>query len=300
MRKDVEEFFLSLDKPNFLAMKLLYNLFLKFENDEVSRRVVENIAILSHYNIKLSYSEESFSYVDILDSGGYDFAITSSGTEEIVCHEFGHLLLNIFAKGEIPNEFLKVNRACKKRLLNKKRYVSGLLQKYRDDAYDILTEDVSDPLSFYDRHPEFKEEYFERYPDGSEEEMLEDRLEEHYALVSAFDRNVDNYNRVSNIIDAMFLGVNPFFLDYGKEDIACVLAMHTDDYFSDAYYGKYVASFEEQFADYLVLRTYPENFGEARGVLQRVLGEEWFAMMDKFYDEVTTRVCDRAKLYQYK
>ena len=299
MRKDVEEFFLGLDDPNFLTMKLLHDLFLKFENDEVSRRVVENISVLSRQNIKLSYSEEAFSYVDLLDNG-YDFAITSSGTEEIACHEFGHLLLNIFARGEIPTGFLKINRTCKKRILNKKRFISELLQKYRDKAYDILTEDIDDPLEFYERHPEFREEYFERYPDGTEEEMIEDRLEDHYALVSAFNEDIDNYNRVSNIIDAIFYGVNPFFLDYGKDDIECVLAMHNDDYFSEAYYGKHVASFEEQFADYLVLRTYPEKFSEARGVLHKVLGDEWFTLMDDFYDNLTKRICDKGKIYQHK
>lgn len=299
MRKDVEEFFLGLDNPNFLTMKLLHDLFLRFENDEVSRRIVENISVLSRYNIKLSYSEEAFSYIDLVDNG-YDFAITSSGTEEITCHEFGHLLLNIFAKGEIPNGFLKVNRTCKKRILNKKRFMSELLQKYRDKAYDVLTEDIDDPLEFYERHPEFREEYFERYPDGTEDEMIEDRLEDHYALVSAFDGDIDNYNKVSNVVDAIFCGNNPFYLDYGNESLECILAMHHDEYFTEARYGKYVASFEEQFADYLVLRTFPEKFSEARGVLHKVLGDDWFTMMDDFYDEVTKRVCEKSKIYQYK
>lgn len=299
MRKDVEEFFLGLDNPNFLTMKLLNDLFTRFEDDEVSRRMVENISILSRYNIKLSYSEEAFSYVDLLQNG-YDVAITSSGTKEIACHEFAHLLLNIFARGEIPNNFLRVNRICKKRILNKKRFISDLLQKYRDKAYDILMEDIDDPLEYYERHPEFRDEFFDRYPDATEDEMVEDRLEEHYALVSAFDGDIDNYNRVSNIIDAIFCGSNPFYLDYGKDDIECVLAMHNDDYFSEAHYGKRVASFEEQFADYLVLRTFPEKFSEARGVLHKVLGDEWFTMMDNFYDTVTKRVCEKSKIYQYK
>lgn len=75
--------------------------------------------------------------------------------------------------------------------------------------------------------------------------MIEELLEDHYSLVSAFNSDIDNYNKVSNIIDSIFGGMNPFFLDYGKEDIECVLSMHDDDYFREAYYGKYVASFEE-------------------------------------------------------
>ena len=302
MKKCYEDFFLGLENPNFLAMKLLYGMFQKFENDEISSRIVDNLSVFSEYDIRLIYSEESFSYIDWFDNNSkrIDFAMQASGTEEIACHEFGHLLLELFARGEMPNEFLSVNRKCKKNILNKKNFISNLIKKYRDEAYDILTEDISDPLEFYDRHPELREEFFERYPDGTEDEMVEERLEDHCALVSAFDNRVDNYNKVSNIIDAVFCGNNPFFLEYGKDDIECVLSMHTDDYFKGSYYGKYVTSFEEQFAEYLALRTYPEKYSEATGVLRKILGDEWFSMMDKFYDKLTKRIAPKGKVLQHK
>lgn len=301
MKKSYEEFFLSLEDPNFLAMKLLLSLFNKFENDDISKRITDNIFVLSQYDIRLKYSEEAFCYIDLYDnSKRVDFAITASGTESLVCHEFAHLLVNLFAKGEIPNEFLEVNRRCKKRILNRRMFVSNLLEKYRDKAYDLLVEDIDDVLGFYDRHPELRDEYFERFPDGNEDDMIEERLEDHYSLVSAFDIDIDNYNKVSNIIDAIFCGRNPFFIEYGKDDIECVLAMHEDSYFREAYYGKYVASFEEQFADYLVLRTFPEEMREANHVLHDLLGEEWFTMMDKFYDKMTSRISPKGKVYQHK
>lgn len=301
MKKCYEDFFLGLEDPDFLTMKLLLSVFEKFETDEISRRITDNISVLSQVDFRLLKSEEAFSYIDLYDNHKrIDFAINVSGTEEVTCHEFGHVLMEMFARGEIPNEFLEVNRRCKKKLLNKRRFVSELIQKYRDKAYDILTEDIDDVLGFYDRHPELKDDYYERYPDGSDEEMIEELLEDHYSLVSAFNSDVDNYNKVSNIIDSIFCGMNPFFLDYGKEDIECVLSMHDDDYFREAYYGKYVASFEEQFADYLVLRTYPEKYSEARGVLSNLLGDEWFTMMDKFYDKLTSRIVPKGKVYQHK
>lgn len=301
MKKCYEEFFLGLDNPNFLAMKLLYGLFQKFESDEISRRITDNISVLSQFDFRLLKSEEAFSYIDLYDDHKrIDFAINVSGTEEIACHEFGHVLMEMFARGEIPDEFLEVNRRCKKKILNKKRFVLELLQKYRDKAYDILTQDVDYVSGFYDRHPEFRSGFFERYPDVTEDEMIEDLLIRYYASISGFNNDIDNYNKVSNIIDSIFCGNNPFFLEYGKENIDCVLAMHNDDYFKEAYYGKYVASFEEQFADYLVLRTYPEKFSEARGVLRKTLGDEWFSMMDKFYDKLTMRIVPKGKVLQHK
>ena len=63
MRKNVEEFFLSMKEPNFLAMKLLLELFKKFEYDSCSRRIVDNLNILSPYEIRLIYSKGPDNYM---------------------------------------------------------------------------------------------------------------------------------------------------------------------------------------------------------------------------------------------
>lgn len=301
MRKKYEEFFLGLSEVEFLTMKLLHSVFKRFEEDPVSCRITDNLDVLSSWDIRLIKSDESFSYIDFYDnSKRIDFAINVSGTEEVACHEAGHLLLSLFARGEIPDEFLEVNRRMKKKILNKRMFFSNLIGQYREDAYGKLREGIYDVLGFYERHPDAKEKYFELFPDSDEEEMIEDLLEEHYAFVSAFDDDIDNYNKVSNIVDAIFCGNNPFFLEYGNDTIECILSMHTDDYFKDGYYGRYVTSFDEQFADYVVLRTYPEKYATARGVLNKLLGDEWFVMMDKFYDKVTSRIGSNSKVYQYK
>lgn len=301
MRKNVEEFFLGLKEPNFLAMKLLLSLFERFESDEVSRRIMDNLSVLSQYDIRLLYSKEAGNYVYSEDDlSRIDYAITTCGSVETACHEFGHMLLDIFARGEVPEEFDRINELNKKRLVNNEEFVSSLLKRYCDDVYKKLIVDICDPLGFYNRHPELRDEYFKKNPDNSEDDMVQDILIDHFNLVSAFDNDIDNCNRVSNIVDAIFCGDNPFYLDYGNEQIDPVLAMHHDEYFETGDFGPLVMGFEEQFADYLVLRTYPEKFGEAIGVLHKTLGDEWFEMMDKFYDKVTGRISERGKVYQYK
>lgn len=302
MRKNVEEFFLGLKDANFLAMKLLLGVFEKMEkSDSMSRRIVDNISILSQYNLLFTYSGDSGSYVYSEDDlSKIEYAIASCGSEYVACHEFGHLLLDLVARGEVPEDFKEINSICQKRLLDNKEYVSSLLQKYRDFAFEKLIEEIDDPLKFYERHPELKDEYFEKNPDADEDEMMQDIIVDHFALISAFDKNICDYNKVSNIIDGIFHGNNPFFLDYGNEHFDPVLAMHTDEYYETGDFGPLVMGFEEQFADYLVLRVYHDEMIGTINTLHGLIGSEWFSMMDKFYDKVTNRISDKGKVYQYK
>lgn len=216
MRKSIEEFFLGLKEPNFLAMKLLLALFEKFEDDEVSRRIVDNISELSQYDIRLIYSDDSCNYVYSEDDlSRIDYAITTCGSEEVACHEFGHLLLDVFARGELPEEFSKVNAICKKNLLKNKEKVSQLLKNYCDETFKKITADIIEPLGFYNRHPKLRDKYFLKHPNHNDDDMVQDILVDHFALVSTFDREIDNYNRIANIIDAVFCGDNPFGLIMG-------------------------------------------------------------------------------------
>lgn len=277
MRKNIEEFFLGLKEPNFLAMKLLLGLFGKFENDKVSRRIVDNISVLSQYDIRLIYSDDSCNYVYSEDDlSRVDYAITASASEEISCHEFGHLLLDLFARGELPEEFNEVNEKCRKRLIENNERVSSLLKKYCDETYKVITEDITQPLGFYNRHPDLRDVYFSKHPDNNEDDLVQDILIEHFNLMFAFDEKIDNYNRVANIIDAVFCGDNPFGLEYGNDHVDPVLSMHHDEYFETGDYGREVMGFEEQFADYLVLRTFPHEMREANSTLHELLGDEWF------------------------
>ena len=68
MRKNYEEFFLGLSEVDFLTMKLLHSVFKKFEQDDVSCRITDNLDVLSCWDIRLIKSEESFSYIDFYDN----------------------------------------------------------------------------------------------------------------------------------------------------------------------------------------------------------------------------------------
>ena len=301
MRKNVEEFFLSLKDANFLAMKLLFELFKKFEKDPCSRRIVYNLNILSPYDIRLVYSKGADNYMFVSpELERVEFGIASSCSERIMCHEVGHLILDLYARGEVPEEFEEINIKCQNNLKRRSRLVNELLGAYRDDTYDNLIEGRDSVMDFYDNNPNEKELYFIEYPDRNEDDLKEEMMEEHYALISATNENIDNYNRVANIIDAVFHGDNPFWEKYGNDDIDPILALHSDEYFERGDFGPKVLGFEEQFADYLVLRTFPEEMEEANQVLHDLLGDEWFLMMDKYYDKVTSRISDKGKVYQYK
>lgn len=301
MRKNVEEFFLSMKEPNFLAMKLLLELFKKFEYDSCSKRIVDNLNILSPYEIRLIYSKGPDNYMFVSpEIERVEFGITSSCSERIMCHEVGHLVLDLYARGEVPEEFEEFNLMCQKKLMKRSKLVRELLGAYRDDTYDNLIEDRDSIMDFYNNNPSEKELYFIEYPEKTEEDLKEELILEHNELVSATNVNIDNYNRVANIIDAIFHGDNPFWLEYGNEDIDPILAMHNDEYFEKGDFGPSVLGFEEQFADYLVLRTFPEEMAEANQVLRDLLGDEWFTMMDNYYDKVTSRISEKGKVYQHK
>lgn len=46
------------------------------------------------------------------------------GTKYFMCHEFGHLLLDIFARGELLENYSQVNALRVKRLVERKKDVA--------------------------------------------------------------------------------------------------------------------------------------------------------------------------------
>ena len=270
-------------------------------NDSSSKKIIDNISILSEYDLKFIYSKCAFNYVFSEDDlSKIEYAISTTASTFVACHEFGHLLLDIFARGELPEDYERVNKLCTKRLLAKKELVSSLLQRYRDNAFASLMSEIEEPLSYYERHKDFAEEYLRENPEADESEMIQDAIIEHFALISSFDKKIDSYNRIGNIIDGMFHGNNPFYLDYGNDQFHPVLSMHDCEYFTEDDNGPIVAGFEEQFADYLVLRIYRDEMKQTINVLQSLIGSEWFDMMDKHYDKISDRISTDSKVYQYK
>lgn len=278
MSDKLKEFFESFDDPDFLAMKLLLGVFNKMQiTDEVGRKVVSNINTLLKYNLNLVQSADLSSYVYFDDDlSDLEMAISIYSTEYTACHELAHLLLNVFTRGEVPAEFKRINDECKKRLLDDSGYVSRLLQQYREEVFDKLSKEVG-VISLDD-----------------------DFLIEKLVLASSFDKKIEDYNRIANIVDSIFCGDNPFCLDYGNDVIDPILAMHPEEYFMDDGDDPEYISFEEQFADYLVLRVYCEQNDGVINKLYSLLGSEWFSMMDDHYVKLADRMSEKGKVYQYK
>lgn len=54
---------------------------------------------------------------------------------------------------------------------------------------------------------------------------------------------MDDYNRVSNIIEAIFHGNNPFYLSYGNSGLFPVISLHDSEYYTEDDNGPVVARF---------------------------------------------------------
>lgn len=303
MPEKIEEFFKSLKYPDFLPMKLLLNVFNRMNNpfDETSKKVYDNINALTDFNISLNELANTDNYVWTADDLSESrMMISCKASDDLVCHEFGHLLLDLFANSEIPEEFEEVNATCVARLNSKQEEVRQLLSNYCDEIYGMIQDESGDFLDFLDRHPEIEAMYLEKNPYDTKEECADHVLCAFMALVTNFDDKAVGYNKVSNIIDAMYAGENPFSYEYGIDELYPLLAMHESEYFLEDECSPQRASFEEQFADYLVLRLFTRELGREIGTLHSLIGDEWFEMMDRHYTTVADRISERGKVMTKK
>lgn len=301
MSSELENFFLTLKNPNFLAMKLLLNVFNRMKLDDVSKKIIDNIDVLSSYNISLVDSGSSYNYVFSEDDlSSIEFAISKIGTEYFACHEFGHLLLDLFAMGEVPENYMEVNQLCIQRLMAREEEVSRMIKGFTYEVFNNFTEGINKPIEFLERHPEFVNDYFKENPSASRSDLLGEAVGGYFKLFSTFDKRADDYNRIGNIIDGMFHGSNPFSTYYGNHELYPVISMHDEEYFTEDDNGEIVAGFEEQFADYLVLRIYGDEMTGTVNTIRNLVGDEWFAMMDKFYEGIVDRIVSKEKNFQHK
>lgn len=298
MQKKTEDFFKTLKYPDFLPMKLLSNVFERMNSsfDQTSKKIYDNIDALNNFNISLNELPNTDNYVWTADDLSESrMMISCKASDDLVCHEFAHLLLDLFANSEIPEEFEKVNEICVARLNSKQAEVRQLLSKYCDEIYGMIQAEKGDFLEFLDRHPEIEEEYLEKNPYDTKEDCANHVLCAFVALATNFNTNAVGYNKISNIIDAMYAGRNPFSYEYGVDELYPLLAMHESEYFLEDEHSPQRASFEEQFADYLVMRLFTRELGKEIGTLHSLIGDEWFQMMDKHYAMVGDRICEQGK-----
>lgn len=302
MTDQLKEFFNQVDSSTYLPIKLFYDFLKSMQaSDDSSKKIVDNICALSLYNISFLETKEAGSSIYSEDDlSSIKLQISQFATKYTLGHEAGHLLLDIFAKEQVPYQYDEVNKLCIERLLAKREIVEKMFCKLSNRVYESILGNLDESVCFFQRHLEILDEYYDKDLGISENDFLGQAIVNWAAILNDFDKNTREYNIVSNVIDSMFAGDNPFYSTYGNESIHPILASHRKEYFCDDSIDSKVIGFEEQFAEYVVLRVFGNEMRGVTTTLHNLIGDEWFFMMDEYYDNMADKVLEAGKVYQYK
>lgn len=299
--KEVKEFFKRMpEDSNYLGMKLLSDVFFRMNSsDKASKNIITNLDGFSAHNIQIIESVDMLNSVFTSDDKvNSRMKISLSCQEMIMAHEFGHLLLDLFSDSKLPKEYMEVNHDVQNKLVSNFPFVSLELSNYSDIIYEKLISNIEEPMEFIKRNPFELSEFFQKYEDVTENDYVSSIIGDYLIYMSNFDIESYGYNKISNIIDSSFHGANPFLEFYGNSNIFPILTSRGEEYFLEDLNGKYFAGFEEQFADYLVMKLYNERLYLYIDKLKSFIGEEWFIMMDNYYELISIKVFEKAKSYR--
>lgn len=299
--KEVKEFFKRMpEDSNYLGMKLLSDVFFRMNSsDKASKNIITNLDGFSAHNIQIIESVDMLNSVFTSDDKvNSRMKISLSCQEMIMAHEFGHLLLDLFSDSKLPKEYMEVNHDVQNKLVSNFPFVSLELSNYSDIIYEKLISNIEEPMEFIKRNPFELSEFFQKYEDVTENDYISSIIGDYLIYMSNFDIESYGYNKISNIIDSSFHGANPFLEFYGNSNIFPILTSRGEEYFLEDLNGKYFAGFEEQFADYLVMKLYNDRLYLYIDKLKSFIGEEWFIMMDNYYELISIKVFEKAKNYR--
>ncbi len=299
--KEVKEFFKRMpEDSNYLGMKLLSDVFFRMNSsDKASKNIITNLDGFSAHNIQIIESVDMLNSVFTSDDKvNSRMKISLSCQEMIMAHEFGHLLLDLFSDSKLPKEYMEVNHDVQNKLVSNFPFVSLELSNYSDIIYEKLISNIEEPMEFIKRNPFELSEFFQKYEDVTENDYISSIIGDYLIYMSNFDIESFGYNKISNIIDGSFHGTNPFLEFYGNSNIFPILTSREEEYFLEDLNGKYFAGFEEQFADYLVMKLYNDRLYSYIDKLKSFIGEEWFIMMDNYYELISIKVFEKAKSYR--
>lgn len=299
--KEVKEFFKRMpEDSNYLGMKLLSDVFFRMNSsDKASKNIITNLDGFSAHNIQIIESVDMLNSVFTSDDKvNSRMKISLSCQEMIMAHEFGHLLLDLFSDSKLPKEYMEVNHDVQNKLVSNFPFVSLELSNYSDIIYEKLISNIEEPMEFIKRNPFELSEFFQKYEDVTENDYISSIIGDYLIYMSNFDIESYGYNKISNIIDSSFHGANPFLEFYGNSNIFPILTSRGEEYFLEDLNGKYFAGFEEQFADYLVMKLYNDRLYLYIDKLKSFIGEEWFIMMDNYYELISIKVFEKAKSYR--
>lgn len=299
--KEVKEFFKRMpEDTNYLGMKLLSDVFFRMNSsDKASKNIITNLDGFSAHNIQIIESVDMLNSVFTSDDKvNSRMKISLSCQEMIMAHEFGHLLLDLFSDSKLPKEYMEVNHDVQNKLVSNFPFVSLELSNYSDIIYEKLISNIEEPMEFIKRNPFELSKFFQKYEDVTENDYISSIIGDYLIYMSNFDIESYGYNKISNIIDSSFHGANPFLEFYGNSNIFPILTSRGEEYFLEDLNGKYFAGFEEQFADYLVMKLYNDRLYLYIDKLKSFIGEEWFIMMDNYYELISIKVFEKAKSYR--
>lgn len=299
--KEVKEFFKRMpEDTNYLGMKLLSDVFFRMNSsDKASKNIITNLDGLSAHNIQIIESVDMLNSVFTSDDKANSrMKISLSCQEMIMAHEFGHLLLDLFSDSKLPKGYMEVNHDVQNKLVYNFPLVSLELSNYSDIIYEKLISNIEEPMEFIKRNPFELSKFFQKYEDVTENDYISSIIGDYLIYMSNFDIESFGYNKISNIIDSSFHGTNPFLEFYGNSNIFPILTSREEEYFLEDLNGKYFAGFEEQFADYLVMKLYNDRLYLYIDKLKNFIGEEWFIMMDNYYELISIKVFEKAKSYR--
>lgn len=299
--KEVKEFFKRMpEDTNYLGMKLLSDVFFRMNSsDKASKNIITNLDGFSAHNIQIIESVDMLNSVFTSDDKvNSRMKISLSCQEMIMAHEFGHLLLDLFSDSKLPKEYMEVNHDVQNKLVYNFSRVSLELSNYCNIIYEKLISNIEEPMEFIKRNPFELSKFFQKYEDVTENDYISSIIGDYLIYMSNFDIESYGYNKISNIIDGSFHGTNPFLEFYGNSNIFPILTSREEEYFLEDLNGKYFAGFEEQFADYLVMKLYNDRLYSYIDKLKSFIGEEWFIMMDNYYELISIKVFEKAKSYR--
>ncbi len=299
--KEVKEFFKRMpEDTNYLGMKLLSDVFFRMNSsDKASKNIITNLDGFSAHNIQIIESVDMLNSVFTSDDKANSrMKISLSCQEMIMAHEFGHLLLDLFSDSKLPKEYMEVNHDVQNKLVYNFSRVSLELSNYCNIIYEKLISNIEEPMEFIKRNPFELSKFFQKYEDVTENDYISSIIGDYLIYMSNFDIESFGYNKISNIIDGSFHGTNPFLEFYGNSNIFPILTSREEEYFLEDLNGKYFAGFEEQFADYLVMKLYNDRLYLYIDKLKSFIGEEWFIMMNNYYELISIKVFEKAKSYR--
>lgn len=299
--KEVKEFFKRMpEDTNYLGMKLLSDVFFRMNSsDKASKNIITNLDGFSAHNIQIIESVDMLNSVFTSDDKANSrMKISLSCQEMIMAHEFGHLLLDLFSDSKLPKEYMEVNHDVQNKLVYNFSRISLELSNYCNIIYEKLISNIEEPMEFIKRNPFELSKFFQKYEDVTENDYISSIIGDYLIYMSNFDIESFGYNKISNIIDGSFHGTNPFLEFYGNSNIFPILTSREEEYFLEDLNGKYFAGFEEQFADYLVMKLYNDRLYSYIDKLKSFIGEEWFIMMDNYYEMISIKVFEKAKSYR--